>query len=499
MKQVSTWRLMGIISGIVVLFGLVAFVLMQPETSVLHAQVDEELGLEISKTLDGSEVVQVGQVLAFTIRIRNTGTLSITHLVIEDVFDDSIVEPSQVGTFAESGDPPPSIPPGTVSGNTITWDNVVENLPDQELGPGEEITLKVHLRAIHPSESLLTVNYAAIKEAIARGGRKESDVGNDSYNDDVGGNNAPVTKNLITPDPISAGMLVTYTIQVSNDGLVALDSIPLKDRYNPSVLAFVRAVPPPSSSDTANGELTWSDLLAITGRSQLEPGKTIEVITVFKALQAVDGSLNEAEVNGASDRYGNTLAPREAQAPIRIIPAATDTATPTRTPTQVVATPTLTVTTRPVSTPTVSTTIVPHPTMSSTLVTIQPTAMPSEIVVHFTPSPTTKPVQSKPSSNDDDDDDDSDDSDKETPIATVAPTSTDIPVVAETTAPTEVPTATPEIPVLATITPQITTTPEIPIPSTLPNTSGPVSWWQIVVCVILGMMLIVTVIVRRSR
>lgn len=491
MKQVSTWRLMGIISGIVVLLGLVAFTLAQPQATVLHAQIDEELGLEISKTLDGGEVVQVGQILGFTIRIRNTGTLSITHLVIEDIFDDSIVEPSQVGTFAESDDPPPSIPPGTISGNTITWDDVVENLPDQELGPGEEMELKVHVRAIHPSESLLTVNYAAIKEAIARGGRKESDVGEDSYNGDVGGNNAPVTKSLITPDPITAGMLVTYTIQVSNDGLVPLDSIPLKDRYNPSVLEFVRAVPPPSSSDIANGELTWSDVLAITGRSQLEPGETIELTTVYKALQAVDGSINEVEVNGASDRYGNTLAPRDAQAPIRIIPAATDTVIPTSSPTQVVATPTLTATTQPVSTPTVSTTIA---TVTNTPVTIQPSATPSGIVVHFTPSPTAKSVQSGSSSNDDDDDD----SDDETSISTVAPTSTDRSVV-ETTAPTEVPTATPEIPVLAQITPQITTTVEVPIPSTLPNTSGPVSLWQVVVCVVLGIMLVVTVIMRRSR
>ncbi len=428
-----------------------------------YAQVDEELGLEISKTLEGSEVVQVGQVLEFTIRIRNTGTNTITHLVIEDVFDDSVMEPASEGQYAEPDDPPASDPPGTISGNTITWDDVVENSSDQELGPGEEIVLKVYLRAIHPSEDLTTVNRAAIKEAISKGGKKESDVGEDEYNDDVGGNNATVSKKLETDPPIYAGMLVTYTIQVENDGQAALDSIPLKDTYNPGVLDFVRADPPPSSSNEATGVLEWNDLLTITGQDELAPGETIEVLVVYRALQAVDESTNEAEVDGASDKYGNELTPRQAEAPIRILPAATETPIPTGTPLQPTATATMSSTQQPDVTPTITPTLTL--TSTSTPIPLPTTMVPTGIVVQ----PTATPRQAE--SDDDDDDDD------EQEVGTSLPTSTPQPLAQQATAkPTETPTAVAtETP---TATPQQwvvvsrTATSVIPIPKELPNTSG---------------------------
>ncbi|NJL34362.1 MAG: DUF11 domain-containing protein [Chloroflexaceae bacterium] len=99
--------------------------------------------------LEGDEVVEVGEVLEFTIRIRNTGSLSITQLVVVDTFEASIVAPSGIGQYAEADDPPLAIPAADFDGNnTITWDNAVSELPNGELGPGETLELTVHLRPI---------------------------------------------------------------------------------------------------------------------------------------------------------------------------------------------------------------------------------------------------------------------------------------------------------------------------------------------------------------
>jgi hypothetical protein len=81
------------------------------------------------------------------------------------------------------------------------------------------------------------------------------------------------------------------------------------------------------SVDAAAGVLVWDDLLAITGRGVLRPGETIRVTTEYIALRDIDAAVNTAEVSGARDRYGNAVAPRQAQAPIRIVePDATPTA-----------------------------------------------------------------------------------------------------------------------------------------------------------------------------
>jgi hypothetical protein len=399
-------------------------------------------------------------------------------------------------------------PPGTLSGNTIVWDDIVENLPNGELGPQEEMILKVYLRAIHPSESLLTVNRAAIKEAVGRGGRKVSDVGEDEYNNDVGGNNAPVTKVLMTEPPIYAGMLVTFTIQVKNEGLVPIFSVPLRDAYNPGVLEFVRAVPPPSSSNQATGELQWSDVLALLGRSRLEPGETLDITTVYRAIQAVDESTNEVEVSGASDKYGNVLTPRHAQAPIRIVQAPSD--TPTATATMVITAtatatlqPTAAITaTQPITAATATATLVA--TATPTPVLAQPTVI---IITPWVPTPA-------PHSGGDDDgdggDDDGgdDDNQDDNQMVTTMPTNTPIEQTATTTtatpdelAPLAHTTSTTDTRITATAihtTTSATVTPDRPIPSELPNTSGDIPLGR-GVGVWIGLLVLVVVLVVVVR
>jgi LPXTG-motif cell wall-anchored protein len=120
--------------------------------------------------------------------------------------------------------------------------------------------------------------------------------------------------------------------------------------YTPEYLRFWKAIPPPSQVLT--GELRWDNVLQGLGLARLHPNEAITITTVFTPVQALDGgNVNRAGAVGVRDEFQNQLAaPREAEVPIRILPAPSS-ATPRprsrsdqATPTEVAPTPTLEIT-----------------------------------------------------------------------------------------------------------------------------------------------------------
>jgi LPXTG-motif cell wall-anchored protein len=323
----------------------------------------QDLGLEITKTLRGGELVQVGQILEFVIEITNAGNVPIVELELVDEFVGSIVAPVGAGPFAEPGDPPLSdTQPYVYDGNqTITWQLLGGGA---RLDPGASLQVVVRLRAIRPSAELQTVNRARIERAIADDGRSGGG-GSASSPARPEGARLPMRKTLGVPAPVAAGLPMTFTIEIRNDSLVEITSLPLRDVYNPAAIAFVSADPPPLSVDAAAGVLVWDDLLAITGRGVLRPGETLLVTTEYLALRDIDAAVNTAEVSGARDRYGNAVARRQAQAPIRVVgPDATPT-------TPVEETPRATARPRPSATPTNTSFPTNTPAPRSTIVIVQ--------------------------------------------------------------------------------------------------------------------------------
>jgi uncharacterized repeat protein (TIGR01451 family) len=375
-------------AALIVLVALHLLAFSRPQQAL--AQGEGTLGLEISKELVGDTTISVGQVITFKIVVKNTGSLSVTDLVVEDTYDTAVIDPVELGIYAESDDPPLSDTEPYVldaANTTITWSGL-------ELAPGEELTILVRFRAVHPTEELLTVNYARIKEATRSGVKKEVDIGDDA-DGDVRGNNAPVFKELAVDGEVRVGTLVTFTIEVNNEeGSPPIEVLPLTDNYNPTVLEFVSADPPVSSNDDTNGVLEWSDLLAMTGLDQLGPGESIFVTTVYRTLQPFDGSVNEAEVDSAEDQYENTLDPDAANAPIQIVPA------------QEIATTT--------STPAAAATATSTPAITATATSTATATQIATTAPTLTPFPTSRP--------DDDDDDDDDDDEREEATTVARPT-----------------------------------------------------------------------------
>jgi LPXTG-motif cell wall-anchored protein len=327
------------------------------------------LSMEISKRLQGSDVIQVGQELTFTIRITNTGTISITTLPLIDEYESSILQLERTIPLSSTN----IVTPAT-GGGLITWSDLTTDTVFGPLNPGQSIEIITVFRAIAPR--VATVNRARIGAAVGFGGQEYAGDGRSSTGDAIGGQ-VIVRKELVTDTVAASGLPLTFTITISNDGAADLTRIPLRDTFDLTYLQFASAIPTPTLTSTATiteGVLEWDNVLTGLGLTRLRPGEIITVTTVFTALRSVEAAfINRAEASGVRDEFDDDVqAPRQAEVPIRIIPGpaeATPTSTPTPTPvpreepqprdTPVPATPTETPTQTP--SPTVETTATPTP------------------------------------------------------------------------------------------------------------------------------------------
>lgn len=329
--------------------------------------------IEVNKTLAGPQTVRVGEVLTFHITIRNSTSFSLTTVPLTDVFRADILSP--VPAFVE-----PAYDSLTYVGNSgvISWTDVAAYFGGFIL-PGQTVTVTLAFTAEHPTQELTVVNRAGVHDAINIRGESAFGGSDETDGESVGGS-APVTKTLDPPGQRpEVGLPVTFTVQIRNDGAAAITYLPLEDTYDPSLLAYHYAVPPPTLVITETGVISWADLTIFFGPI---PGDTsITVTTVFTLIGAssIQTTVNQARVVGAQDEYGNDLAAGQDQVPIRVLLPATP--TPTRTPDDDdadEATPTATRVPSPTLTPASTPTSMPTPMATPAF----PTTLPETGVSH---------------------------------------------------------------------------------------------------------------------
>jgi hypothetical protein len=106
-----------------------------------------------------------------------------------------------------------------------------------------------------------------------------------------------VDKELTEPAAgyVDVGDDAVFVVNVTNPGDLPIQTVPLKDTYDPEKLGYVGAAPPPDSVDTVAGVLEWTDL---TGPGSLLPGGWVSVEISFEALEYTDyhGTTDLAEV-----------------------------------------------------------------------------------------------------------------------------------------------------------------------------------------------------------
>jgi uncharacterized repeat protein (TIGR01451 family) len=303
--------------GLSLLFLALLYLLVGRGTPTTYAQ--GTLRLEITKTLQCSNVISVGQYLTFTIRITNTGTISIAQLPLLDQYDASILRLVSTSTA-----------PTTSSPGSITWSDLTTNTLFGPLPPGKSISIVTVFRAIAPKPA--TVNAAQTGTLIGVNGQSGAGGGAQEGGETVGGQ-VIVQKGLAPSQTPMSGQPITFTITVRNNGAADVVRLPLVDNYDTAYLQFWQASPRPTFVDGAAGELRWDDLLPILGVGRLHPNQVVTVTTVFTALKSIDGAVvNRAGASEVRDEFGNGVAaPRQTEIPIRILPGPNE-ATPTAKP-----------------------------------------------------------------------------------------------------------------------------------------------------------------------
>jgi len=92
-----------------------------------------------------------------------------------------------------------------------------------------------------------------------------------------------LSKTLNTPEPVTVGQPISFTIRITNTGNVTITMLPLMDTYNAIYLSYdsINGSTPTTDDNADDGQLDWSDLTITEG--DLAPGDVIEVVTRFTA------------------------------------------------------------------------------------------------------------------------------------------------------------------------------------------------------------------------
>jgi len=289
-----------IVAGVLLITTLLTLLAIAPPT------LAQSPAITITKTLNrSSNIVRVGEVLSFTVAVTNSSSFTLGNVTLVDEYDETVM------AFAGA------IPTHSVhlaSNGVITWSNVATPV----IPPGQSIRVTVVFTVEHPRPA--TVNRVEGKDIRDDAGISLQGTNTDETQDAIGGN-APILKMLspLTATP-QAGLPVTFTHIITNDGAALLTFLPLTDTYDSTFLQFHSAVPTPSI--ISPGLLVWTDLTTYFGA--ILPFETVVVTTVFTATSQVVTTVNQASTEGAQDQYNNNLAGGLALVPITIIADSND-------------------------------------------------------------------------------------------------------------------------------------------------------------------------------
>ncbi|MEM7535600.1 MAG: SdrD B-like domain-containing protein [Chloroflexota bacterium] len=106
-----------------------------------------------------------------------------------------------------------------------------------------------------------------------------------------------------TPDPVTPGTSITFTIRITNTGTTTITTLPLTDTYSSAYLTFVGLRTTPEADTTGNtGQIVWSDLTQAAPNGfgmDFGPNDVWDVVVEFVAALDTTSLPNSWTINTA--------------------------------------------------------------------------------------------------------------------------------------------------------------------------------------------------------
>ena len=257
-------------------------------------------------------------IVSYSINITNTGSVTLTTVQLQDLFDNSKL------TF-QSATPNAT----SVVGGTITWNDLTVNAPN---GFGSDLASSasfiVYMRFTAASVSGTPSRDDSTVTASPETGGPFTD--EDFAFVTILAPDIHVVKTLISPtNDAQIGDYIIFEIEISNTGGVPLVLVPLTDTYDSLILHFVSANPTPNT--VVPGTISWDDLTAPApnGFNQdLDIGEDFIVTITFQAIMATccespPTTVNIVEVNNAEDEHQHQVSDDESSSVVIGFPTIT--------------------------------------------------------------------------------------------------------------------------------------------------------------------------------
>jgi len=189
--------------------------------------------LKISVT-QSADVLKPGDTFLYTVKFENAGNVRATNVIVKDevpeltsFVDGSITNPVSVPRAASNA-PPPAVGTGRIDGRTLIWNIGI-------LGPNQAGTVSFRVRL----STLARRGQQVLNMAVISGSEQFAVSSNRVVAEIVNDFSAAITLNS-SSERVVSGDLLTYTMNITNNGSENLTSLIVKNKV-PANVSFVSA------------------------------------------------------------------------------------------------------------------------------------------------------------------------------------------------------------------------------------------------------------------
>ena len=242
-------------------------------------------------------VITVGQAVTVVATITNTGQSTLAIVPLRLAVAPAVLE--LIGA---------SLPPDSANGGMHVWEDVTGV---GTLAPGARIEVRMSFRSVGPSRDLpgQVMTAAGVVQGATDTAGQTAPPANAVVQVRVTAPQVAIATRMIDPagGELKANQVLTMSVRITNTGDTLITTLPLRDRFDGSVLTFVRASVSGGkvTGSGAAAQVAWTDLTTALG--DLAPGQSVEVLIAYRVKVVFWSSLRQSVVEGARDEYGDLL------------------------------------------------------------------------------------------------------------------------------------------------------------------------------------------------